>query len=78
MRGASGASKGLSKTGKGVDSESFSGDAEDALGLGVAKVSGAAVPLELHIIHQYQPLHLKNKTSSLESSTCTILGKSGI
>ena len=45
MRGASGASKGLSEIGKGVDSESFCGDEEDVFGFGVAKVSGAAVAL---------------------------------
>ena len=39
--GASGASKGLSDIGIGVDSESFCGDAEDVLGFGVLKVSGA-------------------------------------
>ena len=47
VRGASGASSGLSEIGNGVDSESFCGDAEDMLGFGVARVSGAVGALEL-------------------------------
>lgn len=46
-RGASGASKGLSEIGKGVDSESFCGDAEDVLGYGVARFSSGAFPFDV-------------------------------
>ena len=53
VRGASGASSGLSEIGNGVDSESFCGDAEDKSGFGVSRVSGAAVALEWEISNQY-------------------------
>lgn len=53
VRGASRASKELSEIGSGVDSESFCGDAEDVLGFGVTRFSGAVVALESETSDQY-------------------------
>ena len=51
--GASGASKGLSDIGIGVDSKGFCGDAEDVFGFGVLNVSGAVMAVGFENSNQH-------------------------